>query len=179
MDPARSRHLRDQVARLLHILLQDGDHRGVLLAEELLRHGTTLLAHAHLLRVEQQTLQVLVTATARHVRHRKEGAGLGTDLAAIRLETRLVAHKRISINRRIVVAVSFARIDEELVDGEGVHAPCIRDQVGRHVTTGAHRLRVEGLDATQVIAGVRHPIDIERGRLHVAHSGIGPEKDSG
>jgi hypothetical protein len=26
---------------------------------------------------------------------------------------------------------------------------------------------------------VRHPIDIERGRLHVAHSGIGPEKDSG
>ncbi len=179
VDPARGRHLRDQVARLLNVLFQNRDHRSILLAEELLRHRATLLAHAHLLGVEQQTLKVLVATTPCHVGHRKEGACLGTDLAPVRLKTRLVAHKRISINRRIVVTVSFAGIDKELIDGQRIHTPCVRDQVGGHVTTGAHRLGIKRLNATQVIAGVRHPIDIKRRRLHVAHSGIGLEKEDG
>jgi hypothetical protein len=77
MDPARRRHLRHQVARLLDVLLQNGDHGSILLGKELLRHRAALLAHAHLLRVLKEGLQVLVAPAAGHVRNGQEGSRLG------------------------------------------------------------------------------------------------------
>jgi len=123
VDPARGGHLRDQVARLLNVLLQNRDHRSILLAEELLRHRATLLAHAHLHGVEQQTLKVLPATTPCHVGHSKEGACLGTDLAPVRLKTRQVEHKRLSINRGNVVAVSMAGLSKELIYAQRINTP--------------------------------------------------------
>jgi hypothetical protein len=177
VDPATRSNLRYEVARLLHVLPQNRNHRCVLLAEELLRDRATLLAHAHLLGVLEEGLEVLVATAARHIRNREEGTGLRTDLAAVRLETWLVAHEGIGVNGDVVVAVPLPRIDEELVDGDRVDTTGVGDEVGRHVATGADRLRIVGLDAAEVVTGVSHPIDIEIGRLHPCRSGSGSEKE--
>jgi hypothetical protein len=178
VDPAAGGDLRDEIARLLHVLLEDGDHRRVLLAEELLRNRAALLAHAHLLGVLEEGLEILVATTTGHVGDGEEGAGLCTDLAPVCLEAGLVAHKGIGVNGNIVVAVPFPRIDEELINGDGVYTTGVGDEVGRHVATGADRLRIVGLDAAEVVTGVGHPIDVETVRLHLCHSGGTTEKES-
>ena len=111
MDPPIGRDLRHQVARLLDVLLEDRDHGGVLLGKELLRDRAALLAHAHLLRVLKEGLQVLVATPARHVRNGEEGACLGPCHTPIDLEARLIPHKGISINGGVVVSVPLARVD--------------------------------------------------------------------
>ena len=160
MDPPSRRHLLHHVARLLNIRLQNGNHRSVLLCEELLCHRTAFLAHANLLGVDQQGLHILVATTASHVRDRKEGAGLGPSLTPVRLEAGLVAHVGIGINGDIVVSVALARINQKFVHGGRIHAGGIGHQIGCRVSAWAHRLGIIRLDAAQVISGMRHSVDV-------------------
>ena len=161
MDPPRCRNLRDQVARLLNIRLENGDQRVILLGEELLRDGAAFLAHAHLFRVLEQTLDILVAAPSRHVGHGQEGTGLRPRLGTIDLEPWLVADKRVGIDSRIVVSKALAGINQEFVDADGIDAGSIGDKIRRCVATRSYRLGIVRLDATQVITTVRHAIDVE------------------
>jgi hypothetical protein len=53
VDPPRRSNLGDNVFRILDVLFEDWNHRGILLGKELLRNSTAFLTHAHLLGVEQ------------------------------------------------------------------------------------------------------------------------------
>jgi hypothetical protein len=70
MNPSRRSHLGDQILRVLNIVLENRDERGVLLREELLRNCTTFLAHANLLGVQEQTFYVSGGVSTSHVRDR-------------------------------------------------------------------------------------------------------------
>ena len=126
MNPARRRDLRDQVARLLNVGLEDGDEGIILLGEELLRNCPAFLAHAYLLRVLKQALDILVTTTPRHVGHRQEGTSLSPRLGSVGLEPWLISYERIGIDGRVIVSVTLTRIDKELVDADGIDAGSIR-----------------------------------------------------
>ncbi len=163
-NPARASHFLHQVVRVLDILGEQGNLRGVLLVKELLRDRATLLAQTHLLRVKESALNIRVTTTITHERHSHVRARLGTDIALVAIEDRLVTEKRICINLGIVNAEAFARIDIELGHGHWIYAGCFRHQVSSHIVTGADTLGVEGLQAACVIAGVRQSIKSKTGR---------------
>ena len=65
-DPATSGDLRDEVLRVLDVLLEGGDHGGEDTVEGSLRDRTTLLANANLFGVHQETLDIRITTTAGH-----------------------------------------------------------------------------------------------------------------
>jgi len=154
MNPACRRHLGDKVLWVLNILLQDGDHRGILLREELLGYRTALLTHADLLRMKQKALHITRGVTALHVRNGKEGTRLRADLATVVLKGNLVTKNRVGIDRRIIVAVSFARVHEQLVYCRWIDAGGLGYQIGCLITTRADRLGIKGLNSTKVVSGV-------------------------
>jgi len=116
--------------------------------------------------VEQQRFHILIATTTRHEGDGEEGARLGPRLASVRLEAGLIADVGISIDRGIIVAVPFPRIDQEFIHGGRVHAGRVRDKICSEIPTRANALRVIGLNATRIVAGVGHPIYIHaRGHL--------------
>ena len=154
MNPACCGHFGDQVLRVLNVVLQDGDHRSVLLREELLGHRTAFLTHTDLLRMKQKALHITRGITTLHVRDREERTRLGADLAAVVLKGNLVTKNGVGIDRRIIVAVSFARVHEQLVNCRWIDAGGLRYQIGSLVTTRADRLGIKGLNSTKVVSGV-------------------------
>ena len=154
MNPSSRGDLGNQVLRILDIVLQNRDHRSVLLREELLRYRTAFLAHTYLLGMKQETLDVTRWIATLHEGNRKKGAGLWADLAAIVLKSNLITKNRIGINGGIVESKSLTRVEEQLICGNGVHAGSFGNQIGSLITTRANRLRIKRLDSTKVISGM-------------------------
>lgn len=151
MNPAGCGYLRNQVLRVLDIVLEHGDHGGVLLGEKCLRHRTTFFTHSDLFRMEQQTLHVSGWVSSCHKGDRQKGANLGANLTAIVLEGWLVTKNRVSVNGGIVEAEPLARINEELINCHWIHAGSFWNEVGCHVATWANGLGVKRLNATEVV----------------------------
>lgn len=128
-DPARRRHLRHQVLRVLDVLLDRRDQRRILLVKRLLRDCAALLALTHLLRVEQQALNIGIATTCAHIRDRHERSRLATNDAAIVLELRLISQNRVSINGLVVEAKALLRVDHELLDTQRVDLSRIRHKI--------------------------------------------------
>jgi hypothetical protein len=128
-DPSRLGHLLNQVIRILDVLGQEWDLGRVLLVEELLRYGAALLAQTHLLRVEQTTLHIRVTAAIAHEGDRVVGTGLWADIALMAVKYGLITESTVCIDKCVIVAVALTRVDVELGHRNGIDAGCLRHQV--------------------------------------------------
>jgi hypothetical protein len=116
--------------------------------------------------MDQQGLHILVTTTPRHVGDGQEGAGLGPGLTPVRLEAGLVADIGVRVNGRIVVSKALSRINQKLVDGSGIYTGSIRDKIGRKISAWPDTLGIIRLNATQIVPGMGHSIDVHVGTAH-------------
>jgi len=159
-NPAGRGHLRNEVLGLLNIILYCGNHRGKDAVKLLLSDCATLLAHAHLLGVEQQRLDLGIAASTTHIGHTQKGPGLRTDIAPLIIELGLILQYGFRVNLPVVRAESLARIHQQLPRGHGIHGARIGDKISSSISAGAHRLLVVLLYSTRIVLGVCKPVDL-------------------
>jgi hypothetical protein len=77
-----------------------------------------------------------------------------TDVAPVALELGLIAEERVSVDGSIVEPIALTRIHKLIVNGQRVHAGCVRDKIRGYILSRASRLGIKGLKTTHVILRV-------------------------
>ena len=107
--------------RRLDIVLYCLDQRREDAVEALLRDRAALLAHPHMLTLEENRLHIRVATATTHVRDSHERTSLRADQAPVILKLGLILKNRLGVDLRIVSAEALARIDDQILNRERVH----------------------------------------------------------
>ncbi len=151
--------------RRLDIVLHRLDERREDTVEALLRDCTALLAHPHMLTLEEHRLHIGIPATTTHIRYRHERARLRTDQAPVILKLGLILKNGLGVNLGVVGAEALARVDDQVLNRQRVHLARIRCQIRCRISAGSHRLVVIRGDAARIVASVGQAVDIHLSRF--------------